>query len=98
MAGAPPGASAQGEDRRLLVGHELQHRLVAHAQEALDVGGRTIPQADPDQFRRRAEYEAEPVKVLVLGDEDVALTPSVRPDGSVGPPWRPTRVTRVEPE
>lgn len=80
MSGARSGASAEREERCLVVLYERRNLLAPVPEQSHHISSGAVAEADPDDLRREATNDAQPVKVLVLGDEDESATRSVLPD------------------
>ena len=62
---------------------ELDKLAVPSPKETDHVGRRAVAQADPDNLRRRAVKNAQPMEIFVLGHEDEPVCPGILPDLAV---------------
>ena len=58
---------------------ERRHSAAIRLEHMDDLGGRAVAQADPDDLWWEATKDAEPVEVLVFGDEHEAMRCGVLP-------------------
>jgi hypothetical protein len=66
-----------------LIDKLLDIRAVPTEQRS-NLGGCTVAQADPDNLRRGATQDAEPMKVLIFRDEHASVLERELPDLLVG--------------
>lgn len=79
----PLSASAEREKRGILVGHEREYRRLMALEQLNDLRRRTVAEPNPNDLRREAPEDAQPVKVLVFRHEDEPVLRRMLPDGCV---------------
>src|SRR5690606_31656109 len=91
VASAATGGSPELEEGRFILNDEPIDFVRAEAQQARDVLGRTVSEANPDDLRWWTEENAQAVEILVLRDEDEAVCGRPGPDRPVRRPLEPER-------
>jgi hypothetical protein len=67
----------------LVVGNKAVDLVAALAEQADDIRCRTVPQPDPEHFRRCPVKHAEPLKIFVFAHDYEPVVAGVLPDRAV---------------
>ena len=82
---------AKSKKRSLLIFDERVELLGTKAQQANNICRGAVAEANPDHLRRWPAQDAEPLKVLVLTDENESGGLGMLPDVGVRPPTKAGR-------